>query len=168
MYYSIHVQHSKTETHTYELKQCEVNRVMKPNQKIDQTCELLKWLGNYRMPHNTSMQREYPRVSIFLLIPDQNQCCSRQSEKQRRRWIQSVQQLQQHWAENQLEWTCVTDFISSACHRRYCSLFSRRQLLTRLNFIGWQSRLIFQMNRQPNAWFNWMDDDCLFVYVFDF
>jgi len=24
------------------------------------------------------------------------------------------------------------------------------------------------MNRQPNAWFNWMDDDCLFVYVFDF
>jgi len=38
---------------------------MKPN-LVDQTCELLKWLCNYRKLHNTTTREQFWQYSLLL------------------------------------------------------------------------------------------------------
>jgi len=46
---------------------------MKPN-LADKTCELLKWLCNYKKLHNTTTREQFWQYSLLLLTKPQIRC----------------------------------------------------------------------------------------------
>ena len=84
---------------------------MKPN-LADRTCELLKWLCNYRKLHNATTREQFWQYSLLLLTKPLLRCGQMELEMVASKWRHTV--IHTH-GPNQSLWAWITRQYSLCC-----------------------------------------------------